>query len=93
LFPNAPLGNANTVGVGCQSFGSTLLIGASILLADAKIAVLSGVKTTRQALQSGIVASIFLPDAKIAVKVDPQITTLLIGASILLENASARVQV
>jgi hypothetical protein len=61
----APLDNAKTVGVGCQGFGTTLLIGASILLADAKIAVLSAFKAM---LQSGIVTSIFLPDAKIAVK-------------------------
>jgi len=44
-FPNSLLGNAETVGVGClwacQGFGSTLLIGAAIPLADAKIAVLS----------------------------------------------------
>jgi len=73
-FPNAPLDNAKTVGVGCQGFCSTLLIGASILLADAKIAVLSGFNKVGQALQSGIVASIFLPDAKIAVKIRVIIT-------------------
>jgi hypothetical protein len=42
-FPNSLLGNAKTVGdgVGYQGFGSTLLIGALIRLADAKIVVLS----------------------------------------------------
>jgi hypothetical protein len=46
-FPNVPLGNAKTVGDGVryQGFGNTLLIVASIPLADAKIAVLLGTET------------------------------------------------
>ena len=74
LFPKSRFGRAEMFSWSrCQGFGSTLLIGASILLADAKIAVL--VPWSRcQGFGSTLLigASILLADAKIAVLVPCQ---------------------